>query len=217
MDPDKAYDILNSISEKNAVNSNDIEVLFNLSHHNDPEIRAYVAELLVFAKGIEAEKILIAMSDDPDELVRVNACDSLSAFASKDSYEQLLKCVSYDQSMLVKKYAVLSLIDIMNCVDADRNELKRLFSDLTEKEDISISALGFKGLYMLGHKEYINSIINLLSAEDYRDRCTVINILIDIIEDDNKNLIFSALSKLRTTEKSEAVNSMIDKVIGNSE
>ena len=66
---------------------------------------------------------------------------------------------------------------------------------------------------MMGDKEYLNDIINLLTAEDYRDRCTVINILEDIMENDNEKLIFSALIKLRKTEKSDAVNSIIDKVI----
>lgn len=213
MDLDKVYDILDLISEKNTINLSDIEILINLSHHNDSEIRAYVAELLALANEIEAERILITLSNDEDELVRVNACDSLSTFATTNSYEQLLKCILIDKSLLVKKYAILSLIDIMNYVDVDRNELNRLFGDLTQKDDISISVSGFKGLYMMGDKEHLNDIINLLTVEDYRDRCTVINILEDIMENDNKELIFSALMKLRKTEKSEAVNSIIDKVI----
>lgn len=213
MNLDKAYNILDLISEKNVINPSDIALLINLSHHDNSEIRAYVAELLVLANDIEAERILITLSDDEDELVRVNACDSLSTFATTNSYKQLLKCILNDRSLLVKKYAILSLIDIMNYVDVDRNELHRLFEDLTKKDDISITASGFKGLYMMGDKEHLNNIINLLITEDYRDRCTVINILEDIPENDNRNLILSALTKLRKTEKSEAVNSIIDKVI----
>ena len=217
MDLDKAYNILDLISEKNVINPSDIALLVNLSHHDNSEIRAYVAELLVSANDIEAERILITLSCDEDELVRVNACDSLSAFATTNSYKQLLKCILNDQSLLVKKYAILSLIDIMNYVDADRNELSRLFEDLTQKDDISITASGFKGLYMMGDKEHLNNIINLLITEDYRDRCTVVNVLEDIPENDNRDLILSALTKLRKTEKSDAVNSIIDKVISESQ
>lgn len=213
MDTDKAYDILDLISVKSTINLSDTEILINLSHHDDSEIRAYVAELLALANDIEAERTLITLSNDEDELVRVNACDSLSTFATTSSYEQLLKCILNDQSLLVKKYAILSLIDIMNYVNVDRNELNMLFGNLTQKDDISISASGFKGLYMMGDKEHLYDIINLLTTEDYRDRCTVINILEDIMENDNQKLIFSALIKLRKTEKSEAVNSIIDKVI----
>ncbi len=213
MDLDKAYNILDLISEKNVINPSDMALLINLSHHDDPEIRAYVAELLVLANDIAAERILINLSSDEDELVRVNACDSLSTFTTTNSYKQLLNCILNDQSLLVKKYAILSLIDIMNYVDVDRNELNRLFENLTQKDDISIIASGFKGLYMMGDKEHLNSIIDLLITEDYRDRCTVINILADILGNDNRNLILSALTELRKTEKSEAVNSIIDKVI----
>ncbi len=217
MDLDKAYNILDLISEKNVINPGDIALLINLSHHDDSEIRAYVAELLVLANDIEAERILITLSGDEDELVRVNACDSLSTFATTNSYKQLLKCILNDQSLLVKKYAILSLIDIMDYVNADRDELNRLFEDLTQKDDISIIASGFKGLYMMGDKEHLNNIINLLITEDYRDRCTVINILEDILENGNRNSILSALTELRKTEKSEAVNSIIDRVISECE
>lgn len=213
MDFDNAYNILDLISEKNVIKPSDLVILINLSHHDDSEIRAYVAELLALANDVEAERTLITLSNDEDELVRVNACDSLSTFATTNSYEQLLKCILNDQSLLVKKYAILSLIDIMKYVNVDKNELNMLFGNLTQKDDISISASGFKGLYMMGDKEHLNDIINLLTAEDYRDRCTVINILEDIMENDNQKLIFSALIKLRKTEKSEAVNSIIDKVI----
>ena len=213
MDFDNAYNILDLISEKNVIKPSDLVILINLSHHDDSEIRAYVAELLALANDVEAERTLITLSNDEDELVRVNACDSLSTFATTNSYEQLLKCILNDQSLLVKKYAILSLIDIMNYVNVDKNELNMLFGNLTQKDDISISASGFKGLYMMGDKEHLNDIINLLTAEDYHDRCTVINILEDIMENDNQKSIFSALIKLRKTEKSEAVNSIIDKVI----
>ena len=213
MDFDNAYNILDLISEKNVIKPSDLVILINLSHHDDSEIRAYVAELLALANDVEAERTLITLSNDEDELVRVNACDSLSTFATTNSYEQLQKCILNDQSLLVKKYAILSLIDIMKYVNVDKNELNMLFGNLTQKDDISISASGFKGLYMMGDKEHLNDIINLLTAEDYRDRCTVINILEDIMENDNQKLIFSALIKLRKTEKSEAVNSIIDKVI----
>ena len=213
MDFDNAYNILDLISEKNVINPSDLVILINLSHHDDSEIRAYVAELLALGNDVEAERTLITLSNDEDELVRVNACDSLSTFATTNSYEQLLKCILNDQSLLVKKYAILSLIDIMNYVNVDKNKLNMLFGNLTQKDDISISASGFKGLYMMGDKEHLNDIINLLTAEDYHDRCTVINILEDIMENDNQKLILSALIKLRKTEKSEAVNSIIDKVI----
>ena len=213
MNTDKAYELLDIIADKNDVDSNDMDVLIKLSQHDDSEIRAYVAELLVLAHGCKAENALINLCNDKDELVRVNACDSLSAFATIDVYKQLVNCIFNDASLLVKEYAILSIVDIMNYIEVDKNELKNLFLNTSSKKEILISAACFKGLYVLGYKEYLNNIIDLATTENYRDRCAVINILGDIIANDNVQFILSVLKALRGTEKSEAVNSTIDRII----
>ena len=185
MNVDKAYEILDLIADKNEVAPNDENILLQLSQHDDSEIRAYVAKLLVLANGNKFETALINMCNDEDELVRVNACDSLSAFATTDAYKQLVNSALNDSSTLVKNYAILSIVDIMNYIDIDINELKSLFLDNLQKEEISILAACFKGLYVLGYKKYLKNIIDLVSTENYQDRCAVINILGDLITDEN--------------------------------
>lgn len=213
MNTDTAYEILDLISNKNYVDLNDITTLIQLSQHDDSEIRSYVAELLVLTKGRKAENVLLNLCNDKDELVRINACDSLSAFTTVDAYKQLVSCILNDASPLVKNYAILSLIDIMNYIEIDRNDLKNFFLNISQKEEISISAACFKGLYILGYKEYLNNIIDLAVTENYQDRCTVINILGDIITNDNNQFILSTLKDLKKIEKSEAVKSTINKII----
>lgn len=213
MNTDKAYEILDLIADKNDVDLDDISLLIQLSKHNDPEIRSYVAELLVLANDSKAENALINLCNDKDELVRVNACDSLSAFATVDTYKQLVNCILNDSSLLVKNYAILSLVDIMNYIEIDRDELKNLFLNISREDEISISAACFKGLYVLGYKEYFKNIIDLAVAKNYQDRCAVVNILGDIITKDNNQIILSALKDLKKMEKSEAVNSTIDRII----
>ena len=216
MNVDKAYEILDLIADKNEVAPNDENILLQLSQHDDSEIRAYVAKLLVLANGNKFETALINMCNDEDELVRVNACDSLSAFATTDAYKQLVNSALNDSSTLVKNYAILSIVDIMNYIDIDINELKSLFLDNLQKEEISILAACFKGLYVLGYKKYLKNIIDLVSTENYQDRCAVINILGDLITDENIEYILSVLKDLRKTEKSNAVNSTIDRIINES-
>ena len=72
MNVDKAYEILDLIADKNEVAPNDENILLQLSQHDDSEIRAYVAKLLVLANGNKFETALINMCNDEDELVRVN-------------------------------------------------------------------------------------------------------------------------------------------------
>ena len=130
-----------------------------------------------------------------------------------NTYKQLVNCTLNDSSLLVKNYAILSLVDIMNYIEIDRDELKNLFLNISREDEISISAACFKGLYVLGYKEYLKNIIDLAVAENYQDRCAVVNILGDIITNDNNQIILSALKDLKKTEKSEAVNSTIDRII----
>lgn len=213
MKNDKAFEILDLIADKNNINSSDKKMLIQLSKHDDSEIRAYVAELLVLANGSEIEAVLIDMCSDKDELVRVNACDSLSAFATIDAYNQLVSCALDDISPLVKNYALLSIIDMMNYIEIDKNELKSLFLNISQKEGVSISATCFKGLYVLGCEEYLKNIIDLVETKNYQDRCAIINILGDIMTNDNNTFILSVLKKLKNVEKSEAVNSTIGRII----
>ena len=213
MNSNKAYDILDLIARENTVNQSDTYILTRLSHHVDPEIRAYAAELLVSANGAEAESALISLTGDNDEAVRVNACDSLSAFPSINTYEKLCECAVNDSSPLVRKFALLSLADIMNNINADKSKLRDLFLKSSQNSDAAISSAGYRGLYMLGDKKYLNNLIELTKAENYQDRCSVVNILGDIISDENEHLIISALKGLREKEQSKAVNSAVDKII----
>ena len=104
----------------------------------------------------------------------------------------------------------------MNYIEIDKNEIKNFFLSVS-KEEISISAACFKGLYILGYKEYLKNIIDLATTENYQDRCTVINILGDIMVSDNNQFILSTLKNLKKSEKSEAVISTIDRIISGAE
>lgn len=213
MDIDNAYDILKKISEKNTVDSNDLPILLQLSQCDDSEIRVYIAELLVLSKDNKAEKMLIHMCDDEDELVRANACDSLSVFPSIETYNCLIKNILTDISMLVKTYAILSIIDILNHVEIDTKELKSLLILNLNAEEIYMRAACRKGLYILGDDEQLEELINLLHSDNYQDRCAVLNILEDIMVEKNKHSILSAVKQLQQTEDSVAVNLIIDRIL----
>ncbi len=213
MNIDNAYDILDIISEKNEVDTNDLKTLAQLAQCNDPEIKAYVAELLVIAKGVEAEKILIYLCNDADEIVRVNACDSLSMFPSENSYSCLLKKVLDDVSVLVKTYAVLSILDIINYVEIDTGKLKCLLNANLNSKETNLRAACYKGLYILGEDKQLGKLIELLNSDKYNDRCMVLNMLETVLTEKNKCYILSAIQNLCKTERSIAVISVIDRIL----
>lgn len=209
---DNIYDALDEIADKKTIDSKDLKFLLSLTQNNDSQIRAYVAELLVLSEDKKAEQALIDMCDDKDETVRVNACDSLCVFPSERTYNHLVECVLNDNSMLVKTYAVLSIADVLKYIEIDKKRLKKLLISNLNKE-IHIRAACYKCLYILGDDTQLQKIIELLNVDNYQHRCTVLNILDDIISDNNKEYILNAVQKLKKTEKSFAVNSVIDRII----
>ena len=214
MDTEKVYETLDSIAEKTQLETNDINMLLKLSKTDNSEIKSYIAELLVMSCGEESEKVLINMCNDADEIVRINACDSLSAFPTLDTYNQLIKCLYHDKSAVVKTYAILSLADIINQLEIDTTKLEELFVRFSKDKDISISAACFKGLYILGKENCLKKLFDLFPTKNYQDRCMIVNILGDILNDENNNYIMSELEKNRKTETSKAVNLIIDNIIG---
>ena len=165
----------------------------------------------------EAEKTLIKLCDDEDELVRINACDSLAMFPSIDTYSRLIKSANDDDSMLVKEYAILSITDIINSIEINDDEFKNLLILYSNSKKTCIRAACNKGLYVLGDDKRLNELIRLLKSNNYQDRCTVLNILKDIISEKNKNYILSAVKQLQQTEDSDAVNTIIDEMLGSKQ
>ena len=217
MNTETNFDLLDKISEKNNLSEKDLEILIELSKNEDEEIRSYVAELLVLSDEDSAKKTLIQLCSDTDELVRVNACDSLFVFAEFDVYKILYTVSVKDESELVKSYALLSIIDIMAKIDIDKNQLEELFSSNLNSDIAILKITSCKGLYLLGFTEYLNKLIDFLNAEDYQDRCFALNTLPDIVNADNYNQIISTLVELKRIEKTEAVLSTLENIVNDIE
>ena len=56
MKTEEIYEALDSISEKGNIESNDLELLLELSESDNDEIRSYVAEVLVLSNDSLAKK-----------------------------------------------------------------------------------------------------------------------------------------------------------------
>ena len=69
-----------------------------------------------------------------------------------------------------------------------------------------------KGLYVLGDKDYLSDMSELIKSENYQDRCTAVHILGDIFSYDIQ-AVSDILMNLRKTETSKAVISAIDSII----
>ena len=208
-------DKMDSICEKGAISGVDNEFLVLQTSNPDAEIRAYAVQLLVRSNCDSAKKALLKLCGDYDELVRANACDSLCRYAKNDVYNRLLDCAVNDKSNLVKFYALSSASDIMPCLKVDKNSLKDVFVSVGNTTDVPLRAVCFKGLIALGYDKYLCNLKELLSSEDYANRCAVVNVLGDLAEIGNYECISDILKEHRNTETSVAVVSTIDNVLKN--
>ncbi|URZ15670.1 HEAT repeat domain-containing protein [Clostridium felsineum] len=185
-----------------------------LSEDDEYEVRVKVAEILVLSNDVEGDNILIKLLKDKEELVRVNACDSLCTSFSKDVIYHLKDKLLKDKSNLVKGYAILSLVDIFTRQDSNLGEHIEFFKQVLKKQETQWVRINiYKALYMLGDKVYLDMLVQELGNRYYRNRCAVVNILSEIASKGNYRIIEKALAERLKIEKSFAVKGGIEELL----
>lgn len=213
---DDKLEIIENMDKQEKYSEQDILMLIELTRSDEEEIRARVAELLGFGFSDLAETALIKLLDDEDELVRVNACDSLCNSKNIFVYSRLKDIVLQDTSFLVKNYALLSMVDIAINVISIKDECSEFLITIIQKDyDELIKISSYRGLYLLGKREYFADLIRELQGEVYQNRCATVNMLEEIINSENREAIRASLVDLRKRETSSAVLSSIDRVLAN--
>lgn len=69
------------------------------------------------------------------------------------------------------------------------------------------------GLYLFGDGQALNKMLDFLKSKDYAVRCSVLNLLSDVMKKEDKYIIMSAIEELLKTEKTTAVKSDAEKII----
>lgn len=211
---EEKLDIIDEIEDANFITENSLEILGYLSLDQNEELRSRVAEVLVLSNSPKAEKILINLLNDEDEIVRVNACDSLGISDSLEVLELLKERTLRDKSSMVRGYAALSIADVATRINYNLKDLANFLINILKKERVTwVKISYYNALYVLGEKNYLKLLINELNNRLYRNRCSVVNSLYNIISYENSEQIKSALVKRMKVEKTIAVKSTIEKVL----
>ena len=194
-----------------------INVLSQLALDKDINIRCKVAELLINARGKNYRKILINLAKDKDSLVRTEAYDSLCVYPCKKVEKLLERAMKEEKDELACSYAIMSwgdvvyeiyddIIDKINVIDEIRN--RKLIID-SEQCMLSCEYV----CYLFGINNSFERIIAFENSNDYHIRCSVINILCDILDEDNEHEIRGILNEVIVKEKVFAVKSCAEKVL----
>lgn len=206
---------LELVGNKDKLTPNDYNLLESYSNDDNYEIRSKVAEILVSYKDLEAERILLKLLSDNDDLVRTNASDSLCNYDSPEVIKELMKRVLSDRSNLVRGNSIMSLSDIIVRLNYKLDFYKKFFTNALKSEnDDWVKIHIYRALYLLGDTVYLDLIINELNNDSYRNRCAIVNILEELISDNNYEIIKKVLMQRLNMEDSFAVRDTIENLIG---
>lgn len=214
---DQKFDLLNkidnNISSKSEFSKDELIMLNEFSYDNDEDIRSEVAKLLVNFTDENGEIILLRLAKDTDDLVRIEACDSLSQSRSYKTLNFLLEVSKTDENDLARGYAINSIGEISLRLQNNNEIITYLENLLINEQDIFPRINTYKSLYVLGKKEYIVDLIKLLDTDIYQNRCTTVHSLEEILCNENARLIIESLKKRLAIEETVAVKSTINKVL----
>jgi len=194
-------DLINHIGEKGKRCFIDLLILHFLTIFPDSDIRYDVAGLLCSDYSLWSEITLIRMTFDCNELVRLNAIDSLCIGRTKLALKRLVK-LSYSKNELIRSYCIMSIIDIVN----NRNnayEVRTYFhyikKRLKKEKSDKVQLMANSSLYKSGEKSCINTILDVINKQintDITDFFLIMNVIDDIIDNNNKNELKRLVKKI---------------------
>ncbi|TYQ18377.1 UNVERIFIED_CONTAM: HEAT repeat protein [Acetivibrio alkalicellulosi] len=181
-DINEKLELIDHIEKKEYFRKNDLEILECLSRDEDSEVRLRIAQILVFSNDEYTEKILVRLLDDNDELVRVNACDSLCNSSSKEVASFLINKATKDKSSLVRTYAIMSVADIFfNITSNNKRENIKLIENMLKREKVKRIKIGYYyALLVLGEMKYFPMLLDEINNRFYINRCSVANTIKDL-------------------------------------
>lgn len=204
---------LENLQRKDSFTDEDIQALIRLSGDGDRDVRYQVAELMVRCPAAAVEDALLEMLDDPEELVRTNACDSLCISKNPIVIKRLMEVMTKDGDSLTRSYAALSIGDTAMGTSLQEHAAAFLARRLDRERIKHVKIAIMRSMYLLGDRSRYRELLLEIKGKRYLTRCFAIGCVEDIVNAVNKAEIKTALEKSRLTEKSRACTEKIDDVL----
>lgn len=186
------------------------EELRHILRCDESELRIELASALVNdTEEPEAEKILLLLADNENELVRINAVDSLGSFPSDESQEALCKALTDDEP-LVRAYAALSLADISS--DNPEKAINALKQRVDcETDSVALIAL-YNGLYRLGESDCLKLMLSEFDLNDVYSQYWVLKSATDLLDRSNWKQIADFAATVNGSLLSEPVETLLNEL-----
>ena len=188
-------------------------ILLLLAKDCDDWIRSRVASFLVCFSDKRVEKCLLKLSKDKHSFVRTEAYDSLGEFTSKRVEKRLRKAIINEKNELACFYAILSWVDVV----VSRSEicyLNYLFIDSMEKEFHKMGYMHcvfgcYYGRYCFNDHEVWKEVVRFVNHDNYLVRCVAIDLLIEMMNNENRDSIQTIMMNVLENDNSIAVKEKV--------
>lgn len=214
MTDDKKITLIDEMEDVELDDSH-FKILKELSFDKDAFVRSGCAALLINFETEESMTLLLNLSKDDDSFVRTEAYNSLAIFYNTRVEKTLYNAVNSENDKLALKYAIVSWADIASNLYSDGFE--KYINFVLNKINTEISAgclLGYYyALHLFGYNGAVEKIISFLKNDDYSIRCSSLNILKDVLNEENKGLIKVSIIDRLKTEEAFAVKSLVAEIL----
>lgn len=209
---------LSEMHVKEALSDYDYEFLNEIAHSDDMCLKCDAADLLIDHTTKQAIEILKTLSNDNDATVRASAYDNMWVFEKQDFDEILRNAVAHEKDGIARSYAIFSVYDLYSENSCDTAELITFMHKLYRTEKDGKCKLQYlRNFYLSGETDKLSEIIAYLEAEDYTMRITAVNTFYEIRNNENKEVLLSAVKNRLKAENSEAVKASIEEFVNKVE
>lgn len=194
-------------AEKDELTDEQYAWLERFSTDRDTFVRSETASILFQFVNERAKQILLFLANDKNYFVRVEAYDSLSAFAFAEVALFLQKKIFTEKNELAKGYAILSWADVTGKLQEKRaaENLEFIEKSMIHDGNDWIPLCWYYAQYRLGNRECINNIFSCLYSEDYHVRHSAISTLNEFLDPDNCERIRMEIEKVYQNETAVSV------------
>lgn len=214
---DEKLDFLEKCCDGSVCDDETWKTIAELSRDPCSEVRMTTAETLFYSADEQSENLLLELSEDEDDLVRCEACDSLQNMNSVRSFERLLCLLESDPSDLVRGYAAMSAAVIAaHNSECSEEKLDKYLTGLLEDPSEWTVIAALYSLVLSGYSEYEEQILSHLTSEHYQNRLFTLTLL-DELTDEKKisspERTMRALSDLLTVEDNSQALEKAEKLL----
>lgn len=203
--------IIDSLEDIENLTDKHFDIVQKYVSHENAFIRSRCAYILGQFGTERARNLLYNLCRDTDSFVRTETYDSLVFFPDSLTESLLYNAVMNETDDLACRYAVLSWCDVVYRLHEKHDNDMKFLLEILETGKCRLEC--WYGLYLFGDGQALYKMLDFLKSGDYAVRCSVLNLLSDVMKKEDKDIIMSAVEELLKTEETTAVKADAEKIM----